>query len=312
MIQFSVRNLAVSGAAAVLTACGGGGGGGGGFGELTAADANVVITAGNANQIVRDVNTGASLTDGFIAGLVLGISATSTVVAAAAGEDAPLVVSPNAVQACSNPGGTVDVTEGTNFTDFEFDNCVDFNFEGTLFSGLNDGGLRITVTSAQSLADFVADIEFRDYRNVVAGTDGTLDGSVTVDYFETASQLRVELDTNRLSATVDGEALLVRDYTSIIIATLQNVTQDARGGVSGASLGGLAFRETIDPLVTVSGDMRPTSGNYIIFGADGSRIRVRPQADGINAQISLDLDAIDGFETVYLITWDELLMDNMI
>jgi len=312
----SFVKLALIASVVLLSACGGGGG---------STVASVEISASNANQIIRETEQASTVVAGFALGLGAGIFGTSAVSAAVtgSGEDV-LVVSPTAVENCSS-GGSVNITEGANFFDFEFNNCVNgFLDGGFIFPGVNDGGIRYTILSGNSLTDFEARIEFRNYTvgdNVFVRLNGALD----VDYIEDQlayvvdlsipGNLDIDLDVPDnlqigLTPLVDASYTLT-SYETRLTSDLFAFTQAFNGSVLSSAYTGLAVITTPEGqgFVTDFGDLFPKSGRFIIDGANGNRIRVTANDDRQTATVDLDLDGEPGFDAgqTYIIPWVELL-----
>ncbi len=300
-------------ATSLVAACGGGGGGG--SGGLTRADATVVIDENNAIDLVRNAEDPSAFAERIVLGLIVDtaavLSASATATAANSGDGGALVATAASAEHCS--GGEADVNESGLIVIFTFFNCQDFNYIsenlGTIqFAGTLDGNLRIDVSAlSSSETDFQATITMTSLSITDASGTTWGNGSLELDYLETASRTIADITTNAFDFEVDSATRSLTAYSYFQVADAAETTEESIGGINSSDFDFLAYFETPEPFVTIAGNPWPTAGRRVIYGANQASIQVTAQSDGLNALVELNLDATDGFETSCTYSWEELL-----
>jgi hypothetical protein len=322
--------------ATLLVACGGGGGGGGGSGGNGggAASATATITADNAEDIIRAVGASTEIAQGLFLGLVLGLDSVSASTAKTAAQNKinsgfkalidTAIISQGVAASGAQPGvqfsvvalcssGSADVNEsGTSIT-FDFNNCVDFFYDGISFPGITNGVLKIEVLSANTLQDFVVRLTWTEFSSDFEDEMFMADGSMTMDYFETNNSIQFDFSANQFDYTENSESASLTNFVYNFLFTLTEITEDGSGGVESSNYTGLVYFDITSDFVTSIDDIWPTSGQIILYGINNTKIRVTAQLNGIDALVELDLEGgepdggDDNYETSYTITWDELM-----
>ncbi len=317
-IHWKSSSFVVALAAGLIAACGGGGGGG--SAGLTRADATVVIDQNNAIDLVRNAEDPSTFAERIILGLIVNAAAVSSasVMAGPANADdgGALVATAASAEYCN--GGEADVNESGQMVIFTFFNCQDFNYVsanlGTVqFAGTLDGTLRIDVSAlSSSETDFQATITMTSLSITDASGTAWGNGSLELDYLETASRTIADITTSAFDFEIDSATRSLTAYSYFQVADAIEQSEESDGGITSSDFDFLAYFETPEPFVTAAGNIWPTAGRRVIYGANQARIRVTPQSDGLNALIELDLDATVGFETSCTYSWEELLGNNPI
>jgi hypothetical protein len=168
-----------------------------------------------------------------------------------------------------------------------------------------------SVSQTSGSVQFTGTMAFQAVTAANGTSTGTVNGSVGVSMVATSS-------TFQMSLTVGGDSLTVGSaapgYTDSIVydpgmqlvvaSNLQAMSSSVtlNGSFSTASIGGRVVVSTVSPVVTLNGDAHPSSGQVVITGAAGTRLRVTA-LDNSQAQLDLDANGDGAYETSAVITW---------
>jgi hypothetical protein len=182
------------------------------------------------------------------------------------------------------------------------------------------GTMVFTVSSVASATstriEFSGSLAFQQVNVVIGQTSAGISGSVGLYALETSSNLQVALTVNAgglaVTAASPGYADSIVYDAGMQISTNEtttvpsNVTGTLDGSFTATSIGGRVTIATVTPISQSSTDPYPATGQVVVTGASGSKLRITV----INtAQIQLELDA-DGdgiYAAPTVATWASLL-----
>lgn len=267
-------------AAFAVAACGGGSDGGIGGGGPAPANATAEFsTTPEALAIVREVAVADAAPEILIFDVLLAFDE----------------LDPALSIACSNPGGTAQLVPGTRQA-LDFSNCIDLSDGITTIEGTLNGAIEYEFgTDSQMALEFI-DVSYRNFSWDSPAGFFEIDGDVS---FESA------VNTNSVVETITSDNLVFsNDGFAISIPSLLVVNQffdddTDRISFSGALQDisavnpifmGLAVYESEEDLVydIVADDI--TAGSFVVYGIDGSTIRVRDATAANQASYEIDFD----------------------
>jgi hypothetical protein len=179
-----------------------------------------------------------------------------------------------------------------------------------------NGAMVFTINSVAAATStntqFSATLAFQHVTVVVGQYTAGINGSVTVsaNITSTTSQLTIAIGSDGLVATSAGGGYSdsITYDPGMQIAMSSSSTSSSvslNGSFSATSLGGRVSVQTTAPIVQAAADLYPSSGQVIVTGVSGSKLRMTALS---NTQLRLELDSNgDGtYENTATVAWGSL------
>ena len=337
-LRLTNKHLTFSAAAtllvAALTACGGGGGGGDSDDPSIVYDGNrsaAVVDTGNAAELSKSAYAGGD--DGAETGFeTTGAVFESLATRNVAGSSNKTPASRTQVIALFAKSTMQSLIAGDATRSLARAPVT----ESDSFSGNCGGSASFTVTSDDETGEFSGQFRFDDFCEDNETVDGTFSFAAAVDI--QTSEWEFSMDFGRLSIddgidsfTLSGDLsmsidesfthmvfqmnLVLRDNNTGETAWVNNlnmVMEDGAGYFDATVSGryydhelGYVDITTETPLRTFDGDEWPSSGSFVIEGANGGKARVTALSE-TTFQLEVDADGDNDYESLETLPWESI------
>jgi len=184
-----------------------------------------------------------------------------------------------------------------------------------------NGTLAFTIASASSsgsgtsaTVQFSGNLDFQQFAATSGTSTATINGSVVMSAAITSTSLQMSLTVGASGLTIASTGTGYSDsitYDPNMQITLTATTSPLssvvalNGSFTTSSIGGRVTVATVQPITQLGSDAYPSSGQVVVTGASGSKLRITVLS---STQVRLELDANgDGtYETTTDLTWANL------
>ncbi len=197
--------------------------------------------------------------------------------------------------ACSNPGGTAQLVLGTRQV-LDFSNCIDLSDGVTTIEGTLNGTIEYEFgTDSQMALEFI-DVSYRDFSWDSPVGLFEIDGDVSFESVVNTNNVVETITSDNLVFSNDGFAISI---PSLLVVNQFFDDDTDRISFNGALQDisavnpifmGLAVYQSEDDLVYDIAADDITAGSFVVFGLDGSTIRVRDSVATNEATYEIDFD----------------------
>ncbi len=229
----------------------------------------------------------------------------------------PTGVSSSQTQACTTSGNITVTYEaasaatypssGDSVT-FAFNSCVESNI-------MLSGSMKLTVNTYTSGSAFSATYTFNQLKTTLISTGdySMIHGDYTASISDSSTLFEASLTGTSLyfEASISGttgQALLSNfSYVDTYTYASGDWSMDHDFTFASTDLGGSVNVNTVTPFVVPAANTYPTSGQMVVTGAGGAKIRLTAQPDGTNVYVEYDIVPVDGvYESNTTVAWSSL------
>ncbi|HEU0199847.1 MAG TPA: hypothetical protein VFR86_05385 [Burkholderiaceae bacterium] len=199
------------------------------------------------------------------------------------------------------------------------DIAVTFNQCRESAEDLINGTVVVSITSVSAASasrlEFAGAMAFQSVTVAFGSTTATLNGSLAVAFLETTSLSRLTLTVGAGGLTLTiaqpgySDTIIYAsgariDVTSTVSPAATSVSMN--GSFSASSIGGTVTVATLQPVRQLDVDVYPSSGQILVTGAGGSRLRITVLSN-TTVRLELDADGDGTFEAASQVAWSTLL-----
>jgi len=224
-------------------------------------------------------------------------------------------------EACSLGGSvTVVASDADNNDDVSAGDSVQASFNqcsesaGVVMNGAMSVSLQSVAVNTDTQFRFTGTIAF-DRLSLIAGSQSAvINGAVTVDAAQTLGstvtlQIGVTIGANGLTTSLTSPSRsdsVAYDAGSrwVVDSNGSTFSLQLNGTFTVTSIGGRVSVATVQPVVFRVGDDHASSGQMVVTGASGSRLRITA-LDNTQARLELDANGDGTYEAVRDIAWDD-------